>query len=125
MGKPKQPFGVRGVYPPPVVTQARAGLPGAPGQSPLRKSSVTVGLITAGVVALGGAAYLESHRRSEACRTNPTPENCRQSSSSGGHWYFGSSSSSSDSGSHSSSSTPHATYGGFGHAGAAHAGGGS
>ena len=141
MAKQRKPFGQKNAPPP--VLNAPGGLPDGAPFIHRRKMSMTVGLVSLGAATLAGGVYYESrHRaaqaeecRAEAARRGLPPDNCppaqssSRSHSSGGHswfWSSGSSHSSSTTGysSHgTSTSSGHATFGGFGHSGAAHAGG--
>jgi hypothetical protein len=131
MATPTQPFGRRGpIRPQPVVTHAPAGLPGGhPGPSAARKSSLTVGLIAVGAMAIGGAAWLEGEQRADACRAAQSPQDCPRSSggghsTGGGHWFASGSSGGATSAAPGAATSGHAAFGGFGGTGAAHAGGG-
>lgn len=138
MARPTKSFGKKNAP----VLHAPGGLPNAAPPPPRRKMSMTVGLVSLGATALAGGAWLEArHLRTQAqeCRAQAAqrglpPENCPTSGGSssssrgggGGHAWFsssgsGSSHSTSDRG--GSKSAPHGTFGGFGHAGAAHSGG--
>lgn len=130
MVKPRKPFGLKNA--PPAVLNAPAGLPNKAAVPSLkRKMSLTVGLVSLGAATVAGGVYYENRRAAQECRTRaaerglpadncPTTRSWSASHSSGRSWYSSGGSWS------SSSSTPHgghATFGGFGHAGAAHAGG--
>ncbi|HMN73332.1 MAG TPA: hypothetical protein PKA55_15840 [Rhodoblastus sp.] len=123
---------------PPPVVHAPGGLPNKVAVPTLkRKMSLTVGLVSLGAAAVAGGVVYENRRAAQAeeCRAQAAqrglpPDNCPTSRSSGGSyrvgghsWYSSSSSSSSSATRGSTSHGGHATFGGFGHSGAAHAGG--
>lgn len=140
MKKPRKPFGLKNA--PPAVLNAPGGLPDASPPPRRRKMSLTVGLVSVGAAALAGGVWYEARQgraSAEACREEAAQrglpaDHCPGGSSSsrshgggssGRSWFFSSGSSSSHSTSDhgGSTSAPHGTFGGFGHAGAAHGAG--
>jgi hypothetical protein len=132
---PRKEFGKRNIKPPPVITHAPQGLAGGPdplAPTQMRTLAITLGLV--GAAAIGVFAAAQAHNRRENCAppegSNPNGPACQSSGSSGGHGASGGwskSSGYSESSGHSGSSPSGrvgVSFGGFGHAGAAHGGGG-
>lgn len=137
MAKPTKPFGKKNAP----ILHAPGGLPNAAPPPRRRKMSMTVGLVSLGATALAGGLWLEARHartvgdecRAQAAQRGLPPDNCPSGGSSGssrggggGHTWSsssGSSSSHSTSDHGGSTSAPHGTFGGFGHAGAAHGAG--
>jgi hypothetical protein len=126
---PRKEFGKRNIKPPPVVTHTPRGLAGGPNPlapTQMRTLAITLGLL--GATAIGAFAVMQAHHRRENCAppegSNPEGPPCQSSGSSGGHGGSGSWSGSSGHSDSSASGHESASFGGFGHASAAHGGGG-
>ena len=135
MATPRKEFGRRNIKPPPVITHAPQGLAGGPNPlapTQMRTLAITLGLV--GATAIGVFAAAQAHNRRENCAppegSNPNGPACQGSGSFSGHGgsggWSGSSGYSGSSGRSGSSPSGRASvsFGGFGHAGAGHGGGG-
>ncbi|MGA8171408.1 MAG: hypothetical protein WB816_11360 [Methylocystis sp.] len=135
MDAPRKEFGKRAIKPPAVITHAPQGLGGGPAPlaaRQMRTLAITLGLV--GATAIGVFAVAQAHNRRVNCAppegSNPNGQPCPSSSGSSGHGGSGfwsrSSGYSGPSGYPGASSAAHGavSFGGFGHAGAAHGGGG-